>query len=279
MFQVKIMSAEDFPFAVQLANTMNWNMTIEDFKINSALEPKGCFVLYEDSERAGIATSISFGKIGWFGNLIVNEKHRKQGAGTILLRHALDYLHSKGVETVGLYAYKHLTSFYRKAGFTADEDFLYLQGKGFGKEPDKPLIKAQKKDIPALIKFDSECFGASREKLLKPILLKKENTCYFSLQNQNIAGYAAVKVYREMAEIGPLMCQTERPDTATALLKAVLAELKDNEVYLCLPKKETILLDILFENGFTELFAVSRMFLGSPPSKKCITITESLERG
>jgi len=31
MFRVERMDVDDFSFAVQLANTMNWNMALEDF--------------------------------------------------------------------------------------------------------------------------------------------------------------------------------------------------------------------------------------------------------
>jgi hypothetical protein len=32
MFYVKKVKVDDFSFAVQLANTMNWNMAVEDFE-------------------------------------------------------------------------------------------------------------------------------------------------------------------------------------------------------------------------------------------------------
>jgi GNAT superfamily N-acetyltransferase len=127
MFHVEKMKVDDFPFAVQLANTMDWNMALEDFEFMAKLEPKGCFVLFQGSERVGIATSVSFGKVGWFGNLIVKEDHRKKGAGAFLVKHAVDYLKGTGVETIGLYAYLHLIGFYENFGFKPDVDFLVFQ--------------------------------------------------------------------------------------------------------------------------------------------------------
>ena len=126
MFQVKQMSPSDFQFATKLANSMNWNMAPEDFEFNSSLEPEGCFVAFEDSDRVGIATCISFGTVGWFGNLIVEEKCRRKGAGRLLVKHAINYLQSKGVKTIGLYAYPNLDSFYGNLGFERDMDFSVL---------------------------------------------------------------------------------------------------------------------------------------------------------
>ena len=118
MFQIKLMHPEDFDFAIELANTMDWNMAIEDFQFMTSLEPDGCFVLFDDSKPIGIATSNSYGKVGWFGNLIVKEEYRGKGAGSQLVKHAIDYLHGKGVETIGLYAYPNLVEFYSQLGFS-----------------------------------------------------------------------------------------------------------------------------------------------------------------
>ncbi len=120
MFCVEKMKSSDFPFAVQLANTMDWNMAESDFEVAIKLEPDGCFVLFNAHEPVGIATCISYGKKGWFGNLAVAEEHRKEGAGSFLVKLAVDYLKSKGAETVGLYAYPNLTGFYKKLGFHDD---------------------------------------------------------------------------------------------------------------------------------------------------------------
>ena len=82
MFHAEKMRPEDFPFAVQLANTIDWNMAEEDFEFMLKLEPHGCFVLFDAEEPVGIATCISYGKTGWFGNLALKEEHRRKGAGT-----------------------------------------------------------------------------------------------------------------------------------------------------------------------------------------------------
>lgn len=281
MFRVEEMEVDDFLFAVQLANTMDWNMALEDFEFMAKLEPKGCFVLFHGSERVGIATSASFGKVGWFGNLIVKEDYRKKGAGTFLVKHAIKYLKSTGVETTGLYAYPHLIEFYKNFGFKPDVDFLVFQGKAVSSvtEGTLQLREAKKQDIPALIDFDCQCFGAHRKKLLESILLNTSNLCYISADNHEIIGYCAAKVYDEMAEIGPLICRQNRVDIAVTLLKTILGKLRNLDIFTCVPTEETVLLETLFKAGFQENFRVTRMFLGPAVAKNCTYIAESLERG
>jgi GNAT superfamily N-acetyltransferase len=90
MVQIRKMRQDDFEFAATLANTADWNMNNEDFQFEVALEPDGCLVATQGAERVGIATCISYGKLGWFGNLIVDQRHRSKGVGALLLNNALD---------------------------------------------------------------------------------------------------------------------------------------------------------------------------------------------
>jgi GNAT superfamily N-acetyltransferase len=279
MFRVEKMKVEDFSFAVQLANTMDWNMALEDFEFTVKLEPQGCFVLFHGPERVGIATSVSFGKVGWFGNLVVKEGYRRKGAGAFLVKHAVDYLKSTGVETVGLYAYPHLIEFYKNFGFKPDVDFLVFKGKSVSSVTEGMLRKVKKQDIPELMGFDRQCFGAHRKKLLKPILLNTGNLCYTSVDRHEIIGYCAAKVYEETAEVGPLICRQNHVDTAVALLETILGKLRNLDVFTCVPTEETALLGTLFKAGLRENFRVTRMFLGPAVAKNCTYIAESLERG
>jgi len=280
MFQVKQMRAEDFMFAAELSNTMNWNMAPEDFQYMTTLEADGCFLLTDGSERIGIATCISYGMVGWFGNLIIKEKYRHKGAGSVLVRHAIDYLHSKGVETIGLYAYPNLTKFYGDLGFKAEEQFAVLHAKTATVPIAEELPQIEKKNIDSIVKFDCECFGWDRRRLLESIILDGGNLGYFLHEGGTVVGYAAAKVYDAAAEVGPLICQSNRVDAAMALVAAVVSKLADSEVYVWgLPKKEITLAHTLSKFGFREDFSVTRMFLGISMPKNCLYIAESLERG
>lgn len=279
MFYVKRMSNEDFEFAVRLTDTKGWDFIEEDFNFMVKLEPEGCFVLFDNSKRIGIVTSISFGKIGWLGNLIVKEKYRKKGAGTLLVKQIINYLTCKNVETVGLYAYIDTIPFYEKLGFKYDSDFPVLEGKAFNSPVTTSLKKARKEDYQKIIEYDSNCFGASRKKLLESILRNADNLCYLATENEQVQGYAMAKVYKGIAEIGPLVCERGHSDIAINLVKAILNRLEDFEVSFCIPKKEHALLNLLREYGISERFHVARMFYKPTSLKDCIYIAESLERG
>jgi ribosomal protein S18 acetylase RimI-like enzyme len=278
MLHAEKMHPEDFPFAVQLANTMEWGMAKADFAFMLGLEPDGCFVLFDDTERVGIATCISYGKTGWFGNLVVKEKQRRKGAGTFLVRHAVEYLRDRGVESVGLYAYPHLTGFYQNASFKANDDLVVLGGKAVH-DKTAGLREVTANDIPALVEFASQCLGGDRQKLLRALIDDADTTGYLVTHNSEIAGYALVKVYGGMAEIGPLLCKRHYEDAGDALLKSAFSKTGSLEAYAYVPLKEERLLKTLKAAGFKEAFRLKRMYLGRIPAEHCVYMPESLERG
>jgi GNAT superfamily N-acetyltransferase len=281
MFRIATMRTGDFSFAVKLANTMNWNMADEDFGFILQLEPNGCFVLFDESTPVGISTCISYGKIGWFGNLVVQEDYRKKGAGTILLKHSIEYLRNGKVETIGLYAYPHLIGFYEHFGFKVDMDFLAFKGKPVFFTVNEVVREAHSEEIPEILAFDNQCFGADRSKLLKPILSRMDNLCFVSVREAEIVGYVAAKVYQGIAEIGPLVCKENHADVAITLLKTVLCRLSglDLDVFTCVSGKQNAVVDALLKSGFKKDFRVTRMFLGPAVAESCIYLAESLERG
>lgn len=279
MFHVKRMSTADFEFAVRVTDTMGWELVEEDLQFMMKLEPEGCFVLFHDSERIGVATTISFDKVGWLGNVIVTESYRRKRVGTLLVKHCLSYLTNKDVETVGLYSYLDTVPFYKKFGFEYGSEFIVMKGKVFSSSANANLKEARKGDIQALIDYDCSCFGACRKKLLEPLLLTPDNLCYVSIEDRRTLGYGMAKVYEGFAELGPLVCQPDRSDVATDILKAILSRLQGFEVSLCVPRKDNAILPMLLKFGFSEKFRVATMFFGPSVIKDCIYMAESLERG
>ena len=280
MFQVEVMSAKDYGFAVDLTNTMNWNMTVADFRFNQFLEPNGCLTLFSNSVPVGVATCISFGKVGWFGNLIIEQKYQRHGAGRLLLEHAISYLQSKGVETIGIYAYPYLKEFYGKSGFKTDIDLTVMRNDQVHTNIWSSIELETQPDFSVLTSFDNQFFGADRSRLLKSIMQEKNSICYASMvSKKEVNGYILSKTSENIAEVGPLVCRPDKPDVALELLKAMLLRLENRRVLLYLPQNQRGLEEFLLRAGFRKDFSLSRMFLGMPKIQNSIHLAESLERG
>jgi predicted N-acetyltransferase YhbS len=279
MFQIRTLTSADYNFAVQLANTMNWNMAAEDFAFMASLEPDGSFLLLEDLKPVGVATCISYGKVGWFGNLIVDPVSRGKGAGTMLVNHAIDYLHAKGVETVGLYAYPHLKDFYGKIGFKADLDFALLKADKIAPVEASSAHRIEEENLARIAAFDSQFFGGDRTRLIESIVLVEGNAGYYASERGHVVGFTAATIYESMAWIGPLTCHPGRYDIVGKLVSSILAKTAKRSVYTVAPKTDKVLLDMFSSIGFKEEFTVTRMFNGISQVKNCIYLAESLERG
>ena len=279
MFRVENLSRKDFEFAVKITDMMHWGLSYADFEFMLEIEPEGCFVLREERERIGIATTICFGKIGWFGNLVVAENHRNEGAGSFLVEYSLEYLKRRKVQTVGLYAYVERIPFYERLGFEYDSDFVFLKGEGSSQQSRSDTILARAQDFDSIIAFDRACFGASRKKLLQPILQYRDNLCFTKIKNDEIVGYVVVKMFEGGTEVGPLICQPGHAEVAIELLEAVLDRLQGLKTSLCIAKRESVILDALRVAGFAESYHVARMLRGPQTLKECICGAESLERG
>ncbi len=279
MFNVRTMSKEDFSFVVTTTRKMNWGLSKQDFEFATELEPDGCFVLLDDSEKIGLATTVSYDKIAWFGNLIVNKNKRNKGAGSTLVTHALEYLKSRNVETVGLYAYMERIPFYRRLGFKSDSEFFALKGKGITSNSAAAVKRVTNEDLDEIVNFDRSCFGASRKKVLVPIISDPDNLCYTVCEKDEISAYIVAKKYGMMAELGPLACKKGKKNIAVELLKKTLDRLSGIEVAMLVPAKEAMIVSTLRKEGFRESFKVQRMFFGSPAGNDCLCMAESLERG
>ncbi len=275
---LKTLSAKDFPFAVRLTDTMNWNLVEEDFEFMTKLEPNGCFVLLDGSKRIGVATTISYDQMGWIGNVIVSETHRGRGAGTVLVKHSINYLLDAGVKTIGLYSYLERAPFYGRLGFKAFSEFVTLKGHGLSTNC-KVHEEISNQDIPEAIGLDGVCFGAARKKLLEPILLDSSNLSYKYEEKGELLGFIVAKIYGDTAEIGPLVCKKGRNDIAMNLIKCTLNALPDTKVSVCIPKRESEMYDTLSNSGFVEDFSTVRMLFGVQIDQDCIYAAESLERG
>jgi predicted N-acetyltransferase YhbS len=275
------MSTEDFEFTVRLTDTMNWNMTEEDFKFSMNIEPEGCFVLFSGSERVGIITSASYGKLGWLGNLIVDEHCRGKGAGSLLAKKVIEYLTGKGVQTIGLYAYMDKIPFYTRLGFKNDREYITLSGRNSCNDANTSasVREARKTEISKVIELDAHCFGSSRAKVLRSILQSSDSLCFLVAENDEPMGYAIASVYGDTAEVGPFGCLRTRKDSSAHLLRTLLARLGSVEVSMCTPEDEAIVLRAASRCGLTRGFHLARMFHGPAISSECAYAAESLERG
>ena len=273
------MEERDAPQSVALTNLMNWGFEEEDFSFMMKLEPKGCFVATKGNDIIGVVTSISFGQIGWVGNVIVAPDERGRGVGATLVSEALNHLKAKGVTTIGLYAYRNVVSFYERLGFKANRDFSWLMCRNVS-WTGETMPALDSLDLKAILEFDERCFGASRKRLLKAIYDSPLGICGAILEDGKQITYLMAVRSSTSAEIGPWICAPGREEDGFRLFRSLGNELHGLEAHVGVPSDRSDAVDFLSSLGFAEDFLVVRMFYGPvPPDGGCVLAMESLERG
>jgi GNAT superfamily N-acetyltransferase len=91
--------------------------------LDCQMQPDGVFVAEADGDVAGYVTTRldEFARIGRIPNLAVAEEHRGRGIASALIRHALDWMHGRGMAMAKIETLEQNQrgqSLYPKLGFT-----------------------------------------------------------------------------------------------------------------------------------------------------------------
>ena len=102
MITIRQMTMDDVALGMKLSAQARWNQTEADWRRFIELEPEGCFVGELDGRPVGTTTTCVFRKTAWIAMVLVDINSRGNGVGTTLLRHAIEYLEGRRVDTIRL---------------------------------------------------------------------------------------------------------------------------------------------------------------------------------
>lgn len=241
------------------------NDTRNDIKRMFRYEPDGCFVAEVNSKPVGHVFSISYGKLGWIGLLIVKAEYRRKGIGTHLTKSTIDYLLNSGVKTIKLEARPKIANLYRKLGFI--DEYASLRFIGVTRKITSllsPYVKSLKKEqLMALAKFDTEFFGVHRIKVLSGLHQDNPQLCFVSQIESKILGYIMCRKTESGYRIGPWVCNPENPQASRDLLIKCMKTIGSNEkLYVGTPALNQKAVEILHNLNFKQYSKSIRMYFG-----------------
>ncbi|UCD92117.1 MAG: GNAT family N-acetyltransferase [Methanobacteriota archaeon] len=253
------MKSEDVPFAVDITDEEGWGYMEEDFQRLIDLEPSGCFVASDDDVEVGMLTTTSYGGIGWIGNVVTKSDRRQERIGSEMVKHAVRYLKDKSVGVIGLYSYLNAVAFYERIGF--QESFRVARFSTIAKVSENRGARVVNQEaLPRVVGFDQKYFPGDRIRLLGR-MLKDFPELFFSIEEDgDIVGYVLGFCSPKACEIGPWMCDPDRPDTAENLLIDCLTTLEDTVSAIAVSVDNESAIQIVKRQGFEEEFQVSAMF-------------------
>lgn len=260
--------AEDVPAALQLSAAAQWNQHADDWLCMLRLGQGWGIDAVGDDGRQRLAASVivlPYGRdFAWVSMVLVLPEFRRRGLAQALLRHALAHLQGQGRFAV-LDATPAGHAVYVQEGFVDTWSFARHRREA-GPLPAAPpagpsLRPLREDDWPAIEALDAPAFGASRLSLLRSLAQRLPQAAWVAEQGGRAAGYVLGRNGREAAQIGPLLATNAA--TAQALLRAALAAVADQPVYVDLLDHQQALRAALPSWGFAFQRPFTRMVHGA----------------
>jgi GNAT superfamily N-acetyltransferase len=206
----RAMKPEDIPAGLSLCRFAGWNQTARDWELLLQLGPDACRVAAdEEGKIVGTVTTIRYeDHFSWIGMVLVHPDRQRQGIGVQLLREALHVLSSE--ETIKLDATPAGREIYLQLDFADEYRISRMQAKGpVATDSSGPATRPiQRKDMPSVVAFDREVFGADRQRLLD-WQLQGAPQCAFLLEEESqIKGYCFARQGHHFTHIGPVVAGT-----------------------------------------------------------------------
>jgi GNAT superfamily N-acetyltransferase len=260
MLEIRVMEHSDLEYATSLTDIEQWGHLKQDFSRLLQLDPAGCFVAWQGTDRAGIATTVSYNGHAFLGNIIVEKKRRGSIIGPALMQHAVYYLDKKGVKTIELDGVFSAIAMYRHMGFQDKYwslRFIREPAQG-GQVPGK--LSRCDGSVHEVAEFDYRQTNIQRQALISE-LVKDFPDHTFCLMTPHLRAYAVV---RERANgvlaIGPLIAVDST--ACDAMMAGVVSTFGNSRITIGVPGINTSAVQIMLQHDFYQCSPSLRMYRG-----------------
>ncbi len=270
---IRNLRADDLDFVYAMVTTEQWNDRKDDLKRMLEYEPDGCFIAEVNNKAAGHVFTVSYGKLGWIGLLIVKPKYRRIGIGRVLTEKAKQYLMSVGTTTIKLEAVPEISQLYRNMGFVGEYDSFRFKGVYTTHQTleDRHVTLMEEEMIKEIAEFDAQYFGAERTRVLSSLYQADPTLCLVSSQQSRIRGYIMCRKAETGYKLGPWVCAPCSKRTAEALFTGCLQRIEPKaSVFVGVPAANKEAVEILQAHGFAQYSKSIRMRLGGRLQGECI---------
>lgn len=227
---------DDLPAIAALRESVGWG--VADWALRAVIgQPHArCLVAIDgDGALAGVGSGIVYGQLGFIGNMIVAEEHRRRGVGSAILEAISGYLEGAGCIRLELNATSDGRPLYERHGFRSlgrSATARIPRDAHLAPDPTVAVRSAASGDLPAIAGYDGPRFGGDRRVLLELLVDAPGTTTLLAEGPAGIGGYACVRT--DESRIGPMLA--EAPPVAAALLREAFLLVPDaSDVRLNLP--------------------------------------------
>ena len=259
MIEIRPMAAADVPLGLRLCRQAGWNQIESDWRRFLSMQPQGCFVAEMDSVPVATTVTCLFGPVAWIAMVLVEVTARRQGVATSLLKHALEFLDSQGVESVRLDATAAGQPVYEKLGFGPEYRLTRCEGTAPPASTPSLTIAATTSLLSQIVGFDRRVTGTHREKMLVQLFEESPGDMRVLCREGQLEGFVTVRRGANATQIGP--CIATR-DAGPLLLSDAFARWSGRRVFIDIPRDNPGAMRLVETIGLTTQRHFMRMCRG-----------------
>jgi predicted GNAT family acetyltransferase len=254
----------DIPQVLELSGAEGWNQTGKDWKLMIENPGNICLALKKDGKIVATATAMNYeNQVAWIGMVLVEKSHRGKGYSKLLLAEILNRL--KSCKTVKLDATPAGQPVYQKFGFQNERiiNRMVLESPSMDLpdfENGNLPTRIHSAEIPEIIKYDAEVFGARRNLLVKYLIHESPENSWMLTQQSQLKGIALGRKGSRFFQVGPVSADSE--EVAKMLIIQALKKFPLQLLIIDVLEDKTQLITWLNKFGFKKQRQFVRMFLG-----------------
>jgi len=232
---IRQFTRDDIDFAVHQTAIEGWFYTPVELERMLRMDPEGSFVYEQGGERLGFVTTVTYGRTGVIGHLIVDKKGRGKKIGDSLVRAAVDYMSGRGVDSMLLYATAEGVKIYQRYGYRTGDEIWCIHSylDQIADRTASPLCTPiAREDLETIGAVDTELFGDDRSRLMKSLYEEFPEHAFKIERHGRIDGYVFGRPNPTGYDLGPWICLTEDIADADALFRTALAHAAQGTLYV-----------------------------------------------
>lgn len=219
---VRDATRRDIPDIAAMRAAVGW--TVHEWALNAVVDSHAgrCILVVDRAgEIQGVGSGMAYEPLGFVGNMIVAEAHRRRGVGSAILEEVIAFLEERRCIRLELFATSDGRPLYARHGFELAGASAMASVPRHLSLPEAARVEEADADSVAEIDaYDAPRFGGSRRSLLafmaadpdRPLLVARD-------EGGTVTGFGWVR--GEAARVGPLLADT--PRVAGSLLRAAFA--------------------------------------------------------
>jgi GNAT superfamily N-acetyltransferase len=257
------MTVDDLAPALELGRKCGWNQTEADWRLLLPSPSVFC-VARREGRLLGTAGAVCYGQdLAWICMVLVDEAERGHGIGTRLVAEVLERL--SGFAAIGLDATPQGRPIYARLGFGDGYALARFQAEPSPGLPPAPSARPLRDaDLPSLLDWDREVFGADRAAVLRFARAEAPEYAFCIERGGRIDGYCLGRHGQVAEHLGPVVARTSA--VAHELAAAVRTRNRERRFFVDATLQPEWLTSLL-ALGFRQQRTFTRMYRGPAPQK------------